>query len=492
MTTWKMAVLTAVSENIPQIGGVLLISFLAYRIYNFITDPLLDIPGPFLARFTRLWLSYQYATGQYERTNIQLHKRYGRIVRIAPNQYSIDGPSALKVLYGHGSQLHKGDWYLPWGHPAWPNLFNVLEPRSHGAMRRKLAKAYAMSSLVGYEPYVNECTALLKSRLGEIAAAGKDADMGRWFQLYAFDVIGQITFSRRFGLLESGNDIKGFIKTFDFGNQYSAVMGVFLSLHDMLFKIASLLRLGLPFDAFIDDEIRKIKQKPMQDNQSGPIDFVTKLLQEKKQPSSTLTDLDLKVSASANILAGSDTTSISLSGTLYYLIRTPTVLAKLRGEIKSAKESGKVSSPITFQEARALPFLDAVIKESLRLHPAAGFTYPRVVPPGGMSIAGRYFPERAVVGVNPWVAHRNPSIFGADASEFRPERWINNTKNFGQGARTCIGKNISLLEMYKVIPEIVQTFDFEMVTDGEWKTHNAWFVKPVDFRCRVKTRGGSG
>jgi hypothetical protein len=60
-------------------------------------------------------------------------------------------------------------------------------------MRRKLAKPYAMSSLVSYEPYVNECTALLKSRLGEIAAAGKDANMGRWFQLYAFDVIGQIT-----------------------------------------------------------------------------------------------------------------------------------------------------------------------------------------------------------------------------------------------------------------------------------------------------------
>jgi hypothetical protein len=46
--------------------------------------------------------------------------------------------------------------------------------------------------------------------------------------------------------------------------------------------------------------------------------------------------------------------------------------------------------------------------------------------------------------------------------------------------------------MYKVIPEILQTFDFDMVTDGEWKTHNAWFVKPVDFRCRVKTRGESG
>ncbi|KAL3454831.1 cytochrome P450 [Aspergillus insuetus] len=412
-----------------MIAGAVLIVFVAYRVYNFITDPLLDISAPFLARFTRLWLAYQYATGQYGQTNIQLHRRYGRIGRIAPNQYSIDDPSALKVLYGHGSQLHK--------------------PRSHGAMRRKLAKPYAMSSLVGCEPYVNECAGLLKSRLGDIAAAGKDADMGRWFQLYAFDVIGQITFSRRFGLLESGNDVKGFIKTLDFGNQYTAVMGVFVCFHNLLVKIGSLLRLGLPFDAFVDNEIQKIKQKPLQKNQSGTMDFVTKLLQEKMQPSSTLTDLDLKISASANILAG---------------------------------ESGKVSSPIAFQEACALPFLDAVIKESLRLHPAACLTYPRIVPRGRMSLAGRYFPEKAVVEVNPWVAHRNPSIFGADASKFNPERRINNPKNLGQGARTCIGKNISLLEMYKVIPEIVQTFDFEIITDGEWKTRNARFVKPVDLR----------
>jgi cytochrome P450 len=194
--------------------------------------------------------------------------------------------------------------------------------------------------------------------------------------------------------LESGNDVKGFIKALDLGNHYTAVMGVYISLHNMLFKIVSLLRLGLPFDAFIDDEIRKIKQKPPQDNQSGPIDFVTKLLQERMQPSSTMTGLDLKISASANILAGSDTTSISLSGTLYYLVRIPTALAKLRKEIESARESGKVSSPITFQEARALPFLDAVIKESLRPHTAAGFTYPRAVPRGGMSLAGRFFPEK--------------------------------------------------------------------------------------------------
>jgi hypothetical protein len=76
-----MAVLTIVLENIPQIAGVLLSSLLAYSIYNFITDPLLDVPGPFLARFTRLWLAYQYATGQYEQTNIQLHRRYGMSVR---------------------------------------------------------------------------------------------------------------------------------------------------------------------------------------------------------------------------------------------------------------------------------------------------------------------------------------------------------------------------------------------------------------------------
>ncbi|KAG4292439.1 hypothetical protein FPRO06_13692 [Fusarium proliferatum] len=124
---------------------------------------------------------------------------------------------------------------------------------------------------------------------------------------------------------------------------------------------------------------------------------------------------------------------------------------KLRQELGDARASGHISNPITFREAQGLPYLQAVIKEGLRLHPAVGFTMPRVVPKGGKKLAGRVFPEGTIVGINPWVAHRNSDIFGQDADEFRPERWLSSSQQtiekkemeayfmaFGLGSRTCI------------------------------------------------------
>lgn len=62
---------------------------------------------------------------------------------------------------------------------------------------------------------------------------------------------------------------------------------------------------------------------------------------------------------------------------------------------------------------------------------------------------------------------------------------------FGAGSRTCIGKNISLLEMSKLIPVLVRDFDFELsqnIEQADWATKARWFVKPIDFQVKVKKR----
>lgn len=91
-------------------GGLILIalgSIIVYNAFQIIFDPLRDIPGPFLARFTRLWYLLELYKGKFEITNIELHKKYGAIVRIAPNQYSIDDVESAKTIYGHGSAFVK-------------------------------------------------------------------------------------------------------------------------------------------------------------------------------------------------------------------------------------------------------------------------------------------------------------------------------------------------------------------------------------------------
>lgn len=105
-----------------------------------------------------------------------------------------------------------------------------------------------------------------------------------------------------------------------------------------------------------------------------------------------MTDRDIFVSIGANIGAGSDTTSITLSAILYHLMKNPETMRRLREELDEASREGRISDPITFKEAQELPYLQAVIKEGLRIHPATGFTMPRVVPKGGKEIMGRFFP----------------------------------------------------------------------------------------------------
>ena len=96
---------------------------------------------------------------------------------------------------------------------------------------------------------------------------------------------------------------------------------------------------------------------------------------------------------SMNVLAGGETTAVSMANIVYYLIKNPRVLVKLRAELEDAlKQREEPSSRISVKEAQNVPYLQAVIKESLRILPN-GLHFPRVVPEGGLTLAGQFFPE---------------------------------------------------------------------------------------------------
>lgn len=163
-------------------------------------DPLRDIPGPWPARYTRLWLWKQYRGGQFHDKNIQLHQQFGPIVRIAPNEFSIDDPEALYTIYGHGTKFVKSRWYLASGPPTQHegvvvSVFSDRNPKRHGETRRKVANAYAMSSILKAEPYIASTVRIFMGHLDKFATTNQSFDIGTWLQYYAFDVIGEITVS---------------------------------------------------------------------------------------------------------------------------------------------------------------------------------------------------------------------------------------------------------------------------------------------------------
>ena len=126
----------------------------------------------------------------------------------------------------------------------------------------------------------------------------------------------------------------------------------------------------------------------------------------------------------SNITAGSDTTAILLRTILYTLMKHPEDMRRLLDELRAAREQSQLSNPVTWKETRNLPFLDACVKEAGRLHPPFGLQYERVVPDEGVELCGQYVEGSTIVGINPWVAHRDKATFGDDAEAWRPERWL--------------------------------------------------------------------
>lgn len=205
------------------------------------------------------------------------------------------------------------------------------------------------------------------------------------------------------------------------------------------------------------------------------------------------------VHLSANVFAGSDTTAIALRSILYHLICHPDKMAKVRAEIDTADQEGKLSNPISYQESNThLPYFGAVMREAMRLHPSVGGNLERHVPPQGVTICGHYIPGGTNVGINPWVVHRDPIVFPQPDS-FIPERWLDSTPeqlkemekaflNFGAGSRSCIGKAISLMEMRKILPQLLREFDIHLHQNKSWKTRNVWFVQQEEFICDLTPR----
>ena len=167
--------------------------------------------------------------------------------------------------------------------------------------------------------------------------------------------------------------------------------------------------------------------------------------------------------------AGSDPTAYTITMVLNYILRHESVFVKLLTELKGAGalESSAKTGVVTYAQTTRLEYLHVVVQETLRLSPAFQNIFPRVSPsPHGLEVLpGVHIPPGVTMSTNCYITNRDRAVFGNDAEEFVPERWLpiggeryrlmaRHMSVFGYGSAKCLGQHVAMLKINKCVVEV--------------------------------------
>ncbi|KAK8100231.1 hypothetical protein PG999_010605 [Apiospora kogelbergensis] len=464
-----------------------------------------DVPGPFLAAFTRLWHARTIKSGTHARDITALHRRLGHFVRIAPDEVSVahpDGPRKLLL-----EALPKGYWYktLTFPDSTYKTPMATVDPKEKIERSRLLASAYTTSSLLQSEQAIDTQVALLLRWMDEYASSSKPMKLSKFFTFIAYDIMGEVIFSKSFGFLEKGDDIENSLQQgLEFG-AYVAVLPYFPWLQGLLVSpLFASLRLMMPSNYVVDRSIKALEQR--KENPDARFDYVAHWLRTHENHPHKLTAKDVQAAATSNVSAGADTVTCALQSFIYHTIRHPTAWRRLQAEIDEAaanhhqqqqqgEEDISQDHPVfSFAEAQKLPYLQACIKESMRVCPPSTIGLQRVAPRGGITIGDRNFKAGTVLSYPAF-----GGAVGADAHDFVPERWHMDEKKtaaldkyfipFGLGYNSCVGQNLVRIELSKILPTIVRRYDISFVNpEQEWTYKTYVAAVPGDWPVYIKQR----
>ncbi|KAL9082584.1 MAG: hypothetical protein Q9159_006305 [Coniocarpon cinnabarinum] len=414
------------------------------------------------------------------------------IVRVAPNELSFNGAQSWKDIYdfrpGHRIFV-KSNFYENGSFADQCGSFvSERDPENHSRMRRFLSHAFSMKSLAEQEANI---TAIIDTFIDEVGKR-HSLDIGEFYHILTFDVIGSLAFGESFGGLPSGSTHPWIKRTVGALTQ-GALVECFKRF-PILARVM-LTFLSGKFDRLVEDTkvnehfaIELTKKRIESGNTRH--DFLTRIL-EQRDPRE-VTDIQIAAHASDFVLAGSETTATTLSTITHHIMKHRHILLRLQKEIRREFTSYK---DITYLRASNLEYLGAVCLEAMRICPPVPFALPRVVPEPGDTVDGQFIAAGTVVSTAPIAAtldHRNFQ----DPLDFVPERWLDRTDDvldasqpFSLGSRACLGRNLGWLEIRLVLAKLLFAYDLERVgEDFDWHTslkmRTLWVIPHLNVRLR--------
>ncbi|KAE8150222.1 cytochrome P450 [Aspergillus avenaceus] len=446
------------------VAGLLICYCLSTWIYNLYYHPLADFPGPLLGRASLWWRFIHTSTGKIHLALADLHKQYGPIVRVSPNELSFGTVESWKAIYGHTDPIpQKAAYYDIFSAGLRSKcLGSERDERRHAAMHRMLAPAFATRALLDQEHIINRIIDRFVQIVGERAPPGSQGiNMCKWYEMCAFDIMGEMAFGESFHSIEAG-------KPHFWGDLVLSHI-YFITFVDNLARIgsiATLFRYLVPSSVLVQNRISRYAREQVErclSSNTRRKDFVSLLVEKVHKCEVEKEEMAAHVSTFA--IAGGETIASFLSATTFFLLQYPDKLERLVSEIRGAFPS---YDDVNAQAAQHLPYLQGVINEGLRFCPPGSQGAPRVSP--GFELHGRYIPKGVEISTSPWTTTHSAKYF-KDPMKFIPERWLDphstDVKEASQpfllGPRSCIGRNFAHLEMNLVMTKLLWRYDLELV-----------------------------
>ncbi|KAJ7595196.1 cytochrome P450 [Mycena floridula] len=459
--------------------STLIIATCIYRLSPL--HPLAKYPGPVLFKLSRLAAWYLVRRGDQHKYYRALHERYGPYIRTGPNHIHTSDAAAIRPVMV-SRDFSKGERYSVMKGPV--SLIGIADHQEHAQRRRAWDNGLNPSAIKNYKEALDERTSQLVSHLEK--REGTVVDLGMWLSLFSLDFMGDMAFGGAFNTMEAEGDHLGVMEVLAIAIHAQEVAGTIPWIKGF-YELLPVSVLQKQFGGISRDTLLARMKRG-----AGTEDLLSHMLDERGTGEQALTFPTLVAESRLALAAGSDTTAVTLCNLFTYLMTHPAAYSKLQKEVDAA---------LLEDDLAKLPYLNAVINETLRIMPVVPNGIQRVLSAGsqGCTIGGNYIPPSTVVQVAPsslikLIVHRNPAHFNPSPESFIPERWIYAENNsiddpemtalfsssefrldksayfpWSLGPGNCAGKWLAVMEMREVVFALIAHFDFEPEGTADWE-----------------------
>ncbi|KAH7320881.1 cytochrome P450 [Stachybotrys elegans] len=457
-------------------GTAALIGYLVCTaVYRLYLSPLSKIPGPKLAALTTWYNAYYDVVlgGQYMFAVRDMHRKYGPVVRTRPDAVHVIDPSFIDVLYTQ-SPKHRRDraWTIMGTMQLTGSMLSTSEHDLHRRRRASLNPYFSQQNVRRLEPVVSDTLAHLFRRMDGWAREGEPVQINAAFRAATKDIIQAYAFGESERYLDVEDCRRGFFEVL--APNRIAHLGTHAHwLVTLMTRMPTAIMTKIVpgvgfFKLYLESLQAQIEEIKKAKNATGTKtifhDILSSDIPDSEKTTSRLTD-----EAAVIVIAGSETTASTLAALTYILLSDPALLARLKTELEDVMPD-RYAPPPTASVLDGLPFLNAVIQETIRMYPGATHRQDRVAPDEDLVYESpdgkrRYvLPAGTTIGMAAPLVNRNPLVYDRP-DEFLPDRYLENPGlrrhqiAFSKGGRQCLGMSLAYQELQTFAAGIFRRYE---------------------------------